>query len=91
MERETEPVCRDLEVAVEKLSQLLQEEIKPETIKDLRQDTINKTVCLPIRGSLRVEADIACQVYVRQRHDLILEDTARRLSEGTWKWTISIE
>jgi hypothetical protein len=37
---------RDLEVAVEKLSQLLQEEIDPATIKELRQNTINKTVNL---------------------------------------------
>jgi hypothetical protein len=43
------PTYRDLELAVEKLSQLLEEEIKPETIKELRQNTLNKTVCVLFR------------------------------------------
>jgi ariadne-1 len=64
---------RDLEAAVEQLSQLLQDEIKAETIKEHRKNTINKTV------------------YVRQRHDLILSDTAKRLQDGTCTWNISIE
>ncbi|EMD34340.1 hypothetical protein CERSUDRAFT_117213 [Gelatoporia subvermispora B] len=30
-------------------------------------------------------------VYVRQRHEVVLHDTADGLAEGRWEWTVSIE
>lgn len=65
----------DLEVAVEKLSQLLEEPIEEDTIKELRRNIMNKTVCL-IRNvtSVRVTNNEALS-GVRQT-------TARDSSEG---------
>jgi len=30
-------------------------------------------------------------VYVRKRHEVVLDDVAKGLLEGTWEWTISLE
>lgn len=44
---DTNTDCSDLEKAVEQLSQMLGEEIQAETVKELRQRMIDKTVCFP--------------------------------------------
>ncbi|KNE57025.1 hypothetical protein AMAG_02785 [Allomyces macrogynus ATCC 38327] len=61
---------RDLELAVEHLSGLLESEIVPASIPQLRQKVLDKTV------------------YVQQRRDILVEDTARGLKEGRWTWTV---
>jgi len=67
-----EDIQADLEKAVEQLSQLLDEPVEEETIKDLRQKVTDKTV------------------YVQKRHEVVLDDVAKSLNEGTWDWTIAL-
>ena len=31
------------------------------------------------------------QVYVRQRREILLKDSAAGLVEGRWKWTVSVD
>ncbi|KAK3812183.1 MAG: hypothetical protein J3Q66DRAFT_349608 [Benniella sp.] len=59
---------RDLEVAVEALSGLLEKPIEKEKIPELRQQVLDKTV------------------YVAGRREVLLEDTAKGLSEGRWEF-----
>ncbi|OAQ25430.1 RING finger domain-containing protein [Linnemannia elongata AG-77] len=59
---------RDLEVAVEALSELLEKPIEKEKIAELRQQVLNKTV------------------YVASRREVVLDDTAKGLVEGRWKY-----
>ncbi|ORZ38276.1 hypothetical protein BCR44DRAFT_47457 [Catenaria anguillulae PL171] len=62
---------RDLEMAVEQLSGLLESEelTDPAKIDDLRTSIVNK------------------MVYVQQRREVVLEDTAAGLKESRWTWT----
>lgn len=80
----------DLEKAVEALSQMLQEDITPETVHSLRQRMIDKTVCFSLT-TLRSNRLIILQTYVRKRREIVLEDSALGLQDGRWKWTISVE
>ncbi|KAF4597837.1 hypothetical protein EYR38_006228 [Pleurotus pulmonarius] len=64
---------RDLEKAVEDLSELLESPIEPETIPQLRQKVTDKTV------------------YVQNRNEIVLEDTANGFLEGRWKWNAVVE
>ncbi|THG97854.1 hypothetical protein EW026_g4229 [Hermanssonia centrifuga] len=64
---------RDLERAVEELSELIESPLEPESIPSLRQKVTDKTV------------------YVQKRNEIVLEDTAKGLLEGRWKWNCSIE
>ena len=77
----------DLEKAVEGLSQLLDEPVDEESVKSLRQRMMDKTVC---RLSLLLENttySYLTQVYVRGRHEIVLQDTAEGLYEGRWEWS----
>lgn len=64
---------RDLEKAVEDLSELLEGPIDPDTIGVLRQKVTDKTV------------------YVQNRNEIVLEDTAKGFLEGRWKWNIQVD
>ncbi|KAF9497917.1 hypothetical protein BDN71DRAFT_1443979 [Pleurotus eryngii] len=64
---------RDLEKAVEDLSELLESPIEPENIPQLRQKVTDKTV------------------YVQNRNEIVLEDTANGFLEGRWKWNAVVE
>ncbi|KZT03467.1 uncharacterized protein LAESUDRAFT_744539 [Laetiporus sulphureus 93-53] len=68
-----EDIQADLEKAVEDLSQLLEEPIEENTVKDLRRRMMDKTV------------------YVKGRHDIVLQDTAEGLAEGRWQWILPLE
>lgn len=86
----------DLEKAVEELSQMLEEEVEDETVKALRQRTVDKTVRHLRVHDAREELKEACasscvlQVYVRGRHEILLKDTAAGLAEGRWEWNITL-
>ncbi|CAG8503311.1 10179_t:CDS:2, partial [Scutellospora calospora] len=63
---------RDLEMAVEQLSELLEKPIEPEKISELKEQVLNKTV------------------YVLNRREVLLEDTAKGLLEGRWEFQVDI-
>src|SRR6185369_17144728 len=66
---------RDLEVAVEQLSELLEKPIEsePNKINELRQQVLNKAV------------------YVGKRREILLDDTAKGLLEGRWEFQVDIK
>ncbi|KAJ8518010.1 hypothetical protein ONZ45_g4867 [Pleurotus djamor] len=64
---------RDLERAVEDLSELLESPIDTEAIPQLRQKVTDKTV------------------YVQNRNEIVLEDTAQGFQEGRWKWNVAVD
>jgi len=83
---------RDLERAVEDLSELLESPIEPENIPTLRQKVTDKTVCYSPSFHLPPFVDqIQIQVYVQKRNEIVLEDTANGLLEGRWKWNVVVE
>ncbi|OAD00979.1 hypothetical protein MUCCIDRAFT_43025 [Mucor lusitanicus CBS 277.49] len=59
---------RDLEVATEQLSELLETPIQSENIADLRKRVLDKSV------------------YVSQRHNTLIKDTAKGLYDGRWEF-----
>lgn len=63
---------RDLEMATEQLSELLESPIEQDEIPALRQAVLDKSV------------------YVNQREEILLEDTARGLQEGRWNFIVDI-
>ncbi|EIE88329.1 hypothetical protein RO3G_13040 [Rhizopus delemar RA 99-880] len=66
---------RDLEMATEQLSELLEKPLDPdpEKIAKLRQAVLDKTV------------------YVKLRREILLEDTAKGLQEGRWSYFIDLK
>jgi len=64
---------RDLERAVEDLSELLESPIEAENIPTMRQQVTDKTV------------------YVQNRNEIVLADTAAGFVEGRWKWDVQVE
>lgn len=84
---------RDLEKAVEDLSELLEQPIDTETIGVLRQKVTDKTVSssseLVIARSLTKRP--RRQVYVQKRNEIVLEDSAAGYHEGRWKWNAPVE
>ncbi|KAJ3385839.1 hypothetical protein HDU92_002824 [Lobulomyces angularis] len=66
---------RDLEMAVEQLSELLESPLATEEdkIRTLRDNMVNKLV------------------YVSQRREIILEDTSKGLLEGRWKYNVKLK
>ncbi|KAL9539550.1 hypothetical protein PS6_011162 [Mucor atramentarius] len=62
---------RDLELATEQLSELLETPVQSENIADLRKRVLNKSV------------------YVGQRQDTLIKDTAKGLYEGRWDFKSS--
>lgn len=62
---------RDLELATEQLSELLETPVQSENIADLRKRVLNKSV------------------YVGQRQDTLIKDTAKGLYEGRWEFKSS--
>ncbi|CAG8571893.1 1791_t:CDS:2, partial [Racocetra fulgida] len=63
---------RDLEMAVEQLSELLEKPIEPEKISELKEQVLNKTV------------------YVLNRREVLLDDTAKGLLEERWEYQVDI-
>ncbi|CAG8635575.1 28801_t:CDS:2, partial [Dentiscutata erythropus] len=63
---------RDLEMAVEQLSELLEKPIEPEKIGELKEQVLNKTV------------------YVSDRREVLLVDTAKGLLEERWEYQVDI-
>ncbi|KAJ3091363.1 hypothetical protein HK102_000821 [Quaeritorhiza haematococci] len=63
---------RDLEMAVEQLSELLEKPIEPAKIGELKQAVLDKSV------------------YVSSRLEVVLEDTAKGLSDGRWKYNMDL-
>ncbi|KAI7858327.1 hypothetical protein BDC45DRAFT_499369 [Circinella umbellata] len=59
---------RDLEMATEQLSELLEKPLEREKIAQLRQNVLDKSV------------------YVKQRREILLEDTAKGLLDGRWNF-----
>lgn len=83
---------RDLEKAVEDLSELLESPIDPETISTLRQKVTDKTVrYFSTFGTITYSFLFALQVYVAKRNEILLEDTSNGFAEGRWKWNIAVE
>lgn len=81
---------RDLEHAVEELSELLESPIDPETIPALRQKVTDKTVIKKFSSDFLCLKPIT-QVYVQKRNAIMLEDTANGFNEDRWKWSITID
>jgi ariadne-1 len=77
----------DLEKAVEQLSELLEEDIEADTIKDLRQRMIDKTVNIPNSLGYFLFYSSQSQVYVRHRHEIMLRDTEEGIRLERWVWT----
>lgn len=63
---------RDLEMATEQLSELLEKPLQPDEISSLRQAVLDKSV------------------YVNQRQEVLLDDTARGLQDGRWSFFVDI-
>ena len=85
-------VNRDLERAVEELSELIEAPIDPETIMTLRQKVTDKTVS-PLVGVLPRDDGLTCvgQVYVQKRNEIMLEDTAKGYLDGRWSWNVTVD
>ncbi|KAI8147405.1 hypothetical protein BJV82DRAFT_595364 [Fennellomyces sp. T-0311] len=64
---------RDLEMATEQLSELLDKPLDEENIAQLRQNVLDKTV------------------YVKQRREVLLDDTLNGLQDGRWKFFIDLD
>ncbi|ORX55054.1 hypothetical protein DM01DRAFT_1030428 [Hesseltinella vesiculosa] len=64
---------RDLEMATEQLSELLEKPLEREKIAQLRQAVLDKSV------------------YVKQRREVLLEDTAKGLLEGRWSFIVDVK
>ncbi|ORZ02979.1 hypothetical protein BCR43DRAFT_429492 [Syncephalastrum racemosum] len=64
---------RDLEMATEQLSELLEKPLEREKIAQLRQAVLDKSV------------------YVKQRREILLEDTAKGLLDGRWSFFIDLK
>ncbi|KAG0169308.1 hypothetical protein DFQ30_003745 [Apophysomyces sp. BC1015] len=64
---------RDLEMATEQLSELLEKPIEREKIAELRQAVLDKTV------------------YVKLRREILLEDTAKGLLDGRWRFNVELK
>ncbi|SAM02395.1 hypothetical protein [Absidia glauca] len=64
---------RDLEMATEQLSELLEKPLEREKIAQLRQAVLDKTV------------------YVKHRREILLEDTAKGLTEGRWSFIVDVK
>ncbi|KAI7866800.1 uncharacterized protein EV154DRAFT_453990 [Mucor mucedo] len=64
---------RDLEMATEQLSELLEKPLEPQKIAELRQAVLDKTV------------------YVKLRREILLEDTAKGLQDGRWKFFVDLK
>ncbi|KAI8580899.1 hypothetical protein K450DRAFT_235123 [Umbelopsis ramanniana AG] len=64
---------KDLEMATEHLSELLEKPLEREKIAELRQNVLDKTV------------------YVKQRREILLEDTAKGLLEGRWTFFVDLK
>jgi ariadne-1 len=87
---------RDLEKAVEDLSELLESPIDPETISTLRQKVTDKTVSyfgvyLSLFHTDPCSCSSAHQVYVAKRNEILLRDTSEGFAEERWKWNIAVE
>ena len=82
---------RNLEKAVEDLSQLLEEPIEAETVKDLRKRMMDKTVSRFNRITKPWTNHDLSQVYVQKRHEILLNDTAAQLAEGKWEWVTPLD
>jgi ariadne-1 len=85
---------RDLEKAVEDLSELLEQPIDAETIGALRQKVTDKTVsvCSQLaRARSDTDASAICQVYVQKRNEIVLDDSAKGYHEGRWSWNATVE
>ncbi|TPX35437.1 hypothetical protein SmJEL517_g02127 [Synchytrium microbalum] len=67
---------KDLEMAVEQLSELLEKPIEPEKIAELKQQasTVHRIIVLDKT------------VYVSSRREVLLTDTTAGLSEGRWSY-----
>jgi ariadne-1 len=63
---------RDLEMATETLSELLEAPLEKDDISTLRQAVLDKSV------------------YVNQRQEILLEDTAKGLQDGRWTFFTDI-
>lgn len=89
----TDHCHRDLEKAVEDLSELLEQPIDTETIGVLRQRVTDKTVSSSF-GSVMPQFSAEPwrrQVYVQKRNEIVLEDSAAGYLEGRWKWNTPVE
>jgi ariadne-1 len=64
---------KDLEMATEHLSELLEKPLERDKIAELRQNVLDKTV------------------YVKQRREILLEDTAKGLLEGRWSFFVDLK
>ena len=64
---------KDLEMATEQLSGLLEKPIERDKISELKQNVLDKTV------------------YVAQRREVLLEDTAKGLIEERWKYIVDLK
>jgi ariadne-1 len=85
-------LLRDLEKAVEDLSELMESPIEPETIPTLRQKITDKTVCsLFPHLSLLHALMHPTKVYVQKRNEIMLEDTANGFRDGRWEWNVQID
>lgn len=80
----------DLEHAVEQLTELVEQPIEAEAIPRLKEEVINKTVSLHLLAILFCVLNTD-QVYVRNRNEIMLEDTAKGFLEGRWSWNVSVE
>jgi ariadne-1 len=77
---------RDLEKAVEDLSEMLESPIEAETIPSLRQKVTDKTVRVVLAPPSSLQTICMLQVYVQKRNEIVLEDTANGFLDGRWKW-----
>lgn len=82
---------RDLERAVEELSELIESPLDPDTIATLRQKVTDKTVSRWRCGVFSPSHQFYFQVYVQKRNEIVLEDTAKGFQEGRWKWNCSVD
>ena len=81
----------DLEHAVEQLTELVEQPIEAEAIPRLKEEVINKTVSLHLLLAILFCVLNTDQVYVRNRNEIMLEDTAKGFLEGRWSWNVSVE
>lgn len=81
---------RDLERAVEELSELIEQPLDPEVVPTLRQKVTDKTVRYISRWRPML-LTWSHQVYVQKRNEIVLEDTAKGFLEGRWQWNQSVE
>ncbi len=82
---------RDLEKAVEDLTELLETPIEADDIPSLRQKMTDKTVKAHFLPRIYQSNALLLQVYVQKRNEILLDDTSKGYQDDRWRWNVTVD